>query len=721
VRWRVPRPQLAVLAILAGVPGLAFLALLPAGRIAAPVVLAAVGATAISGVQGPPGPRSLGSRIGWSGLAFVMLASATVLRSTTWFLLPTLSSLRALQDALVHGVVRLLSSAEPAPAVPSSLVLPVAITWIVAFAGVEVAARRKAALAPMIPAVVAYGAVLLIGGRDGHLVLPAVLIAAGALLGVLRSARGVGVGLAVAAVVAISAAAAASVVAVGTHPFDLHDHVGPAPIEGPEISPLARMQGRLLDKANPVMFQVHVPDGEVDRAPNWRLAELDQFDGSQWSASGVALPGGSDLPRSSPSATVPAGRPLHQDVTLQALDGSWLPAAARPSHISLPSVDVRPAAGTLGLPDGVHPDLTYTVVSQVPQLQTTDLQDVAIDASAQPGADELAPGSPAAVDAISRLAAQVADGHDSSPFRTLTALQAYLRSAPFAYQPAAPSGQAYAQVADFLGRTHVGSAEQFAGAFCLMARAQHLPCRVAVGFRRGTAASGTFTVHSTDAYAWPEVPFKGYGWVPFDPTPRGGNAVAPTVADLAAPDTSSDTPTPAPDASGAQTGGTGGSSAASTASSDTAGADLAVEVAAGVLALLLLGPLAIVALKARRRRRRAAAPTPRARVLGAWQQVADDLARPAAGEPLTVAEVVDASTVRHGAALGAPMAELGSLTNLALFDRRGPTDQQSALAWSCAREAARIAASGRTRRSRLLRHIDPRPLWSARHRRNRTR
>ncbi len=130
-----------------------------------------------------------------------------------------------------------------------------------------------------------------------------------------------------------------------------------------------------------------------------------------------------------------------------------------------------------------------------------------------------------------------------------------------------------------------------------------------------------------------------------------------------------------------------------------------------LVTLLLLGPLLVVALKARRRRRRLTAATPAARVLGAWQQAADELDRPATGEPLTVQEVVAASTLRYGPEVGPPLAQLGSLTNLALFDRRGPTDQQSGVAWSCADELARVAAAGRSRRTRAWRRIDPRPLW----------
>ncbi len=716
--WRRPPSQLVLQAVLAGLSGGAFLRVLPVDQVVLPVALGAGVATLISGLDAPPGPRTLGRRAAWSAAAFVVFASATALRATSWYGLPRLRSLHALQDALVNGVARLLSSAVPAPSLPSIVLLPLALTWLVAFVGVEVAVRRRAPLAPAVPAAVAFAAVLLLGGRDGLLLPTAALVAGSWVLGVLRSDRAgvgdrrrIGAGVALALGVAVLAAGAAALVPLGSDQFDLHDAAGRPPTRQPEVSPLSRLQGRLLDKADPVMFEVHVPDGEVDRAPNWRLAELDHFDGSQWSTSATALEAGADLPPAPPgSGPDGTGGTLHQQVTLKALDGSWLPTADRASHISLPSVYVSPPSGTLSLLDEVHDGTAYTVVSHVAHRTPAQLQGASIDPAA--GTADLAglpPGSGPAVDAVTSAAAAATKGHGSTPFGSLTALQGYLRAAPFAYRPAAPSGQSYAQVADFLTRTHAGSAEQFAGAFCLMARSQHLPCRVAVGFRRGKAVDGTFTVRSADAFAWPEVPFTGLGWVPFDPTPSGGDGVAPSVADLASLDTSSAGPAPAPVSADVPGGGASGSATPPPGSSSAA--DLVVWLAVALLTLLLLGPLTVIALKARRRRRLAASPTPALRVLGAWRHASEQLDRPPAGDALTVEEVVTVSAQRFGADIAAPLAELGSITNLALFDRRGPTDQQSAIAWERAHEASLVAASTRTRRARLLRHLDPRPLW----------
>ena len=59
----------------------------------------------------------------------------------------------------------------------------------------------------------------------------------------------------------------------------------------------------------------------------------------------------------------------------------------------------------------------------------------------------------------------------------------------------------------------------------LMLRYLGIPSRVAVGFASGNYQHGEWVVSDRDAHMWVEVWFRGWGWVPFDPTPgRGGLA-----------------------------------------------------------------------------------------------------------------------------------------------------------------------------------------------------
>jgi hypothetical protein len=67
----------------------------------------------------------------------------------------------------------------------------------------------------------------------------------------------------------------------------------------------------------------------------------------------------------------------------------------------------------------------------------------------------------------------------------------------------------------------------------LMLRYLGVPARVAVGFSSGVydAKNGFWRVTDHDAHAWVEVWFRGYGWLPFDPTP----AARPGRGQLSAP------------------------------------------------------------------------------------------------------------------------------------------------------------------------------------------
>jgi len=53
------------------------------------------------------------------------------------------------------------------------------------------------------------------------------------------------------------------------------------------------------------------------------------------------------------------------------------------------------------------------------------------------------------------------------------------------------------------------------------------------GFSSGTydSSNGTWEVTDHDAHAWVEVWFRGYGWLPFDPTPGRGSLSAPYTVD----------------------------------------------------------------------------------------------------------------------------------------------------------------------------------------------
>jgi transglutaminase-like putative cysteine protease len=127
-----------------------------------------------------------------------------------------------------------------------------------------------------------------------------------------------------------------------------------------------------------------------------------------------------------------------------------------------------------------------------------------------------------------RDALRVAGGA-RSPYAAAVALEQWFRfGGGFVYDqhpPQPPPG--VRALEDFVARTKRGYCQHFAGAMALMLRYLGIPSRVAVGFASGhyDPGRGEWIVSDRDAHMWVEVWFRGWGWLPFDPTPgRGGLA-----------------------------------------------------------------------------------------------------------------------------------------------------------------------------------------------------
>ena len=134
---------------------------------------------------------------------------------------------------------------------------------------------------------------------------------------------------------------------------------------------------------------------------------------------------------------------------------------------------------------------------------------------------------------LERLAERVTAG-SRTPFDAVERLQDWFLSIEFRYtnhpRVVAPA------LVGFVARTHAGYCQYFAGAMALMLRYLGIPSRVAVGFAGGTFDSKkhVWKISDREAHAWVEVWFKGYGWLPFDPTPAAAGA-APRVTQAGVP------------------------------------------------------------------------------------------------------------------------------------------------------------------------------------------
>jgi hypothetical protein len=233
---------------------------------------------------------------------------------------------------------------------------------------------------------------------------------------------------------------------------------------------------------------------------------------------------------------------------------------------------------------------------------------------------------------IEELAQEIA-GDAPTAYRQILAIQNYLRT--FTYDERAPQGHGANHIVNFLEETQRGFCEQFAGTMAVLVRSLGYPARVAVGFLPGDQdeSSGRWVVTTKHIHAWVEVLFPGYGWLAFEPTPRGDNPVNPLYLNPGRAEGGNDPERGrvlAPGIPGATQGaGQQGENQPEAPAPDAplVGPDAPTETSSPwlrlVLGLLTLGAVAAVGIPAGKRLARhlaiRRARTPRERVEAAWR------------------------------------------------------------------------------------------------------
>lgn len=690
-----------------------------------PIVLSAV----LSGLLGRrPTPERREARPAlplWPSALLTVVAWAVVVSATLFHEvsdgLPGGPALRAAWSALLDAPHALLSTIPPAPGDPELLVLPHAVVWTAASVSAELALRTRAPLLPALPAVLALGFPLVLGvdGPGSSYPAAGALAGAAALLVLVRSRirlplRALALRLPAVAVLGLVAAL------LGPHlpglgaPYDLRETVTPPTVRPQSTSPLDQVAAWMRN-GDELVFTVRT-SGAAPR--NYRLAVLDRYDGTTWTSSTGLTRTGGRVPAEK------AGEPddsktLEQRFTVRSLPGIWLPAADRPSSVRAPEgalLSVDPDSGVLSLGEAVPRGFTYTTTSHLPVYDAERLRyaTAAHDPArvALPRLD--ATGRPIpSVRSFTKIAQQVTRG-STHPYQRAVRLADWLR-ATYRLDPGALPGHTYRSLEFFLADGGRGTSEQFAASFAVLARTLGLPTRVAVGFRPGTPTGpGTWQVRGRDVLAWPEVRFRGVGWVPFHPTPgeaaRGGSSAvaveepgerqradrestAPTR-----PSTLPRTPDEAPPAA-----------------ADTSGSGLPPLWLTVALALLLLATayaLYALWLPYDRRRRRRDDPDVRRRVLGAWQQITErltELGLPATGAH-TAQEIAAFGAEHVGGAVGGRLPALATLVNEVEYAGRRPDTAAVDAAWAdcdAVEKTVRHRVPRRTRLLRLLRSAAP--------------
>jgi protein-glutamine gamma-glutamyltransferase len=296
----------------------------------------------------------------------------------------------------------------------------------------------------------------------------------------------------------------------------------------------------------------------------WRATTLDIYRNARWLEQlGLTVPsvraGRTELTsdRDLPAAARQRSQWLEQQVRVKALRDTHLVGASIPVAFELDDDEpVSWSAGGIGEIDGgLRRDFRYTVWSYTtsprprqlaesppsyePELSNTSYleveQGVSVPAFGTSGRDArvlelIRDAGLERYGELYRIALRVGGGA-STPYGAVVAVETWLRTHPsFVYeeQPR-PTAPGVPPLVDFVARTREGYCQQYAGAMALMLRYLGIPARVAAGFTSGRYddEAETWTVTDRNAHTWVEVWFRGFGWLPFDPTPGRGRLDGP--------------------------------------------------------------------------------------------------------------------------------------------------------------------------------------------------
>jgi transglutaminase-like putative cysteine protease len=678
-----------------------------------------------------------------AAVLFLLYATYAGYRELTVYGLPGPDALRAVGEDLVSGWARMLTIALPADVDGELLVTPLALTFLAALAGSLLARNSSRTTLLALPALLLYVAGLLFTATRPA---PRLVLTGGFLLcllllllvrgnrmaaaagdgaveresvpgpdpGVRRgSALGrVAFGLPVTAVVAALGTGVAWVLPVA----DGSDRADPrALIErrfqlSTLLTPLALVKPQLETDPPTELFTVQVTkrDGNV-KIDRVRVAALDSFDGAVWSQSRDFVVTGSTLPEGSPLE--PPVVTVDLDVDVAQLPNPFLPVVGQPVQVAADEVAFDPLGGTLVSTRPAVAGYRYRVTAQVRPVDDSLRRALPSQTPADRAYTELPDAPPWLYEEAGRITSGL-----PTPDTQLLAIEAYLKE--FGYSVAARPGHSYGAVQGVLqGQEEdaAGSAEQFASAFAMLARASGYPARVAVGYRLSEEkrTGERYRVDSSDAHAWPEVHFAGLGWVAFEPTNTNNPATDSPPREETAPRLPADERQrprqPDVEAVHDATVVSGGGILPK--------ARRAALVAAVVLLVVLGLLLGVVVAKSLRRLRRARRGAPSQRIAAAWRETTDRLRERGMRAPptLTPTQVsMAAAATGAGARAADQLAELALIVTTAVCAPYEPPDEAARRSWQLEAEIRRALYRGAPMTVRVRALFDPRPLLPGR-------
>jgi hypothetical protein len=496
--------------------------------------------------------------------------------------------------------------------------------------------------------------------------------------------------------------------AQGEDRFDLRDlHTLPVTIAD-TLTPLAGLKSQLREQPPRRLFTVELDDPSADRI---KVAALDNFDGTLWTSTDKYVIAGRQLA----ADRLPGrSRPVSARIEIDGLNGPYLPVLGQPARLERTDdtneIGFSESSGVLATTAVSSRGTRYTVAGEI------SARDDGLSLALPSATTEFLPYTalPDSLPPRLRTLAREITATDQTPYGKLVAIEKYLRGLPYSIntEPGHSIGALSRLLTGSEPGDKTGYAEQHAAAFAVLARAAGFPARVVVGYRLPANVNGVHAVTTSDAHAWAEVAFDGYGWVAFEPTDMTHTSTEPqTRSDSPVTGPQQLNPPPAappvvgslPDAQGKGSSGWGGVLRTT-----------AVAAISLVSLLALVGAL-IIAGKTRQRGRRRRAADRSARVLGAWQEATDRLLERGVTSPVsaTAGEAAEAAGQRLGPA-GGPVIALAPLATTAVFAPGKVTDDDVRQAWQLEADLRRGLHPRRLSVRRLRAGLDPRPLLAGR-------
>ncbi|HIY67155.1 MAG TPA: transglutaminase-like domain-containing protein [Candidatus Agrococcus pullicola] len=458
-------------------------------------------------------------------------------------------------------------------------------------------------------------------------------------------------------------------------------------------SPLAGYRGWIKNYENETLMTVEGMPADA----RLRIATMDYHDGDVYAVAGARESGSSgSYSRIGDRVEGAAeGEPATVRVEIDQYSGIWLPTTG-----SLQSMEFEgDRAPTL------HNSLHYNgstdsaIVTQ--QLRQGDAYEFTTFVSAPPDQDDLrgveildvdVPRAEQIPDLLQAWVATHAEGNTT--LEIIQSLEQRLQAGAFSHglesdEHTSLAGHSlYRLDTMFRGDIPLGDDEQYAVAFALAMQQIGVPARVVMGLYPNdefTGSSEPVNLRGTDMHAWVEIPFAGYGWVPFNPTPPEDNTeIEPEPEPEPDPRPQVLQPPQPPEEPAELTPEVQPDQGEEIEDDDSFNwVPILMTVLISLLAiLLLLSPFIIVGvMKLARRKRRREASDPSSRLSGGWHEVVDQAVDLGLDVPGGVTRTTVAASVGERYPESRAVS-IGAYVDERVFGPERPGDEEVEAFWS---------------------------------------